>query len=251
MLIRGSGLIPRLLQHLLIGDLFILAECGLPYFLSLMLKYKLCPDCLGAGEMMNFIVVPGGGPVGVMRKCDTCGGGGNIPDDDGPEKNDVQSHTEDKMPIRGNWVWDRLDSDLLTTLLFLLLPFLGGAQELFRFTSTSQFICIDTSVVSEREEWHTETEVYAEGDRFVLASRSENRPHTIYYNITWDVQTPRLLRGHDPIGRVYEWHKTEDCREFNGIDWITVEGENFARIYGGRYDFRFYEDWWTLIIQKR
>ncbi len=216
-----------------------------------MLKYKICPDCLGAQEIMQFVATPGGGPVGIMVKCDTCDGSGNVPDDDGPENND--ENTEEKKPIRGNWVWDRLNSDFLMSLLFLLLPFLGGAQELFRFTYTSQFICIDTSSVAEVEcsEWHVETGVYAEGDKFILASRSESRPHTIYYNITWDVKMPLLIRGHDPVGRVYEWYKTEDKREFNGIDWITVEGENFARIYGGAYDFRFYEDWWTLTIQKR
>lgn len=199
---------------------------------------------------MQFFTPPSGSPTGVMVKCDTCGGNGNVPDDSGPSD---WKDGEDKIegwrhggssPIYG-------PDGILMSLLFLLLPFLGGAQELFRFTSTSQFIGIDTSAYVEWDEWHTETEVYAEWDKFVLASRSENRPHTIYYNITWEVKMPRLIRGRDPVGRVYEWHKTEDKREFNGIDWITVEGENFARIYGGQYDFRFYEDWWTLTIQKR
>lgn len=216
-------------------------------FLLLMLKYKLCPDCLGAQEIMQFVVTPGGGPVGIMVKCSTCGGSGNVPDDDGPSVDNIQNN---EMP-RGRFL--DYTEDLMMTLLFLLLPFLSGAQELFRFNSTSQFICIDTSSVAEVEcsEWHVETGVYAEGDKFILASRSENRPHTIYYNITWDVKMPLLIRGHDPVSRVYEWHKTEDKREFNGIDWIIVEGENFARIYGGAYDFRFYEDWWNLTIQKK
>lgn len=187
--------------------------------------------------------LPGLGAGTTIRKtyCPRCLGTGTIPDN-APDNKDL---------INVNKIWDRLESDFLMSLLFLFLPFMGGAQELFRFTSTSQFICVDTSVVSDRQEWHTETEVYADGSTFVLASRSESRPHTIYYNITWDIITPLMVRGHDPVGRVYEWHRTEDRREFNGVDWITVEGENFARIYGGCYDFRFYEDWWTLTIQKR
>lgn len=196
---------------------------------------------MGQGEVMQFVNKPGCGPTGIMVKCDTCGGGGNVPDDSGPEPK--------AKPER--IIIDDPSGKLMMSLLFLFLPFLGGAQELFRFTSTSQFIGIDTAAYIEWDEWHTETDVYAEGDKFVLASRSENRPHTIYYNITWEVKMPRLIRGRDPVGRVYEWHKTEDKREFNGIDWITVEGENLARIYGGQYDFRFYEDWWTLTIQKK
>lgn len=211
-----------------------------------MSKEKTCPNCNGTGEMDVMVPLPGIGAGTTIKKtyCPRCFGSGTIPDD-------TPSDTTERRPITGNWIWDRLDNDILMSLLFLFLPFLGGAQELFRFTSTSQFICVDTSVMSDRQEWHTETEVYAEGSKFVLASRSESRPHTIYYNITWDIITPLMVRGHDPIGRVYEWHRTEDRREFNGAECITVEGENFARIYGGCYDFRFYESWWTLTIQKR
>jgi len=77
---------------------------------------------------MQFVTMPGGGPTGIMVKCDTCSGNGNVPDDSGPE----QQEKPERIII------DDPSSQLMMSLLFLLLPFLGGAQELFRFTSTSR-----------------------------------------------------------------------------------------------------------------